>query len=82
VTRAIHVRLDETATAALGLLRDASGLTDSEAVRLALNEAAERRRSRTALVAEAQVLAADAADRAEARAVLELMAELAPAPID
>jgi Arc/MetJ-type ribon-helix-helix transcriptional regulator len=79
VARNIHVRLDDSAAAALGLLRDSGDLNDSEAVRLALHEAAGRRRRRAALAAEAQALAADEADRAEARAVRELMAELAPA---
>ena len=82
MSKAIHVRLDDSAAAALTLLRDAGGLSDSDAVRLALREAAERRRSRAALAAEARALAADEADRAEARAVRELMAELAPEPID
>lgn len=76
------MRLDDSAAAALALLRDAGGLSDSDAVRLALREAAERRRSRAALAAEARALAADEADRAEARAVRELMAELAPELID
>jgi len=77
VARSVHVRLDETAEAALDVVR-AQGATDSEAVRLALAEAAARRRSRSALAAEAQALRADADDRAEAAAVRELMAELAP----
>jgi Arc/MetJ-type ribon-helix-helix transcriptional regulator len=79
--RSIHVRLDEASAAALGLLR-AEGLSDSEAVRVALREASDRRRARAALVAEARALAADRADLAEARAVRELMAELAPEASD
>lgn len=75
--RSIHVRLDDAADAALGVLR-AGGLTDSEAVRVALTEAGERRRTRAALRAEANALAADRDDRAEAQQVRELMAELAP----
>jgi hypothetical protein len=75
--RSIHVRLDEASALALGLLR-AEGLSDSEAVRVALRETADRRRARAALVAEARALAADRADLEEARAVRELMAELAP----
>ena len=75
--RSIHVRLDEASVAALGLLR-AEGLSDSEAVRVALREASDRRRARAALVAEARALAVDGGDLAEARAVRELMAELAP----
>jgi hypothetical protein len=75
--RSIHVRLDEASALALGLLR-AEGLSDSEAVRVALRETADRRRARAALAAEARALAADRADLEEARAVRELMAELAP----
>lgn len=75
--RAIHVRLDDDADAALGRLR-AGGLTDSEAVRVALREAADRRGARSALVAEVAALVADPEDRAEAQTVRELMADLAP----
>jgi Arc/MetJ-type ribon-helix-helix transcriptional regulator len=77
MSRSIHVRLDDAADAALGLL-SADGLSDSEAVRAALREAGERRRTRAALAAEASALAADPGERAEARHVRELMAELAP----
>jgi Arc/MetJ-type ribon-helix-helix transcriptional regulator len=79
--RSIHVRLDEPSAVALGLLR-AGGLSDSEAVRAALREAADRRRTRSSLIAEARTLAADREDLAEAREVRGLMAELAPAKID
>jgi Arc/MetJ-type ribon-helix-helix transcriptional regulator len=81
MARSIHVRLDDAADDALRVLR-AGGLTDSEAVRVALREAGERRRTRAALAAEAAALAADRDDRAEARRVRELMAELAPEPAD
>jgi Arc/MetJ-type ribon-helix-helix transcriptional regulator len=77
MSRSIHVRLDDAAEAALAVLR-AGGLSDSEAVRVALREAGERRRKRATLAAEARALAADPDDRAEARHVRELMAELAP----
>jgi hypothetical protein len=75
--RSIHVRLDDTSALALGLLR-AGGLSDSEAVRVALREAADRRRARMALASEARALAADRDDLAEAQEVGELMSELAP----
>ena len=75
--RSIHVRLDPASADALAVVR-ACGLSDSEAVRTALREAARRRRSRTALVDEARSLAADEADREEMRTVRELMDELAP----
>ncbi len=79
--RSIHVRLDDAADGALAVLR-AGGLSDSEAVRVALREAGERRRSRAALAAEVQALASDSDDRAEARQVRELMAGLAPEAVD
>jgi Arc/MetJ-type ribon-helix-helix transcriptional regulator len=77
LARSIHVRLDDAAEDALSILRN-SGMSDSEAVRTALQESAARRRRKSALRAEAARVAADPADRAEARAILELMEELAP----
>ena len=81
VSRSIHVRLDDAADAALEVLR-AGGLTDSEAVRVALREAGQRRRMRSALAAEVDELANDPEDVIEARQVRELMAELAPQTTD
>lgn len=77
MARSLHVRLDDTSAAALEVVR-ASGMTDSEAVRAALREAAARRRSRSALREEVLRLAADEADREEMRLIREQMAELAP----
>ena len=77
VARSIHVRLDEASAAALEVVR-ASGMSDSDAVRTALREAAARRRVRSALREEVLRLAADEADREEMRVVRQLMAELAP----
>jgi antitoxin component of RelBE/YafQ-DinJ toxin-antitoxin module len=77
VGRSLHVRLDEASAAALAVVR-AGGLTDSEAVRVALREAAARRRVRSVLRAEVQGIAADESDREEMRAIREQMAELAP----
>lgn len=77
MARSLHVRLDETADAALAVVR-AEGMTDSEAVRTALREAAGRRRARSALRAEVRRLAADENDREEMRVVREQLAELAP----
>jgi hypothetical protein len=77
MARSLHVRLDDTSAAALLIVR-ADGLTDSEAVRVALREAADRRRRRSSLRAEAAALAADRADREEVRIVREFMEELAP----
>ncbi|MDX6466401.1 MAG: hypothetical protein QOI27_1441 [Gaiellaceae bacterium] len=76
MTRSLHVRLDASSAAALDLVR-AGGLTDSEAVRLALREAADRRRTRSSIRAEVLRLAADARDREEMRLVREQLAELA-----
>ena len=75
--RSLHVRLDEASAAALAIVR-ADGLTDSEAVRTALREAAARRRVRSALRDEVRRLAADEGDREEMRIVREQLAELAP----
>jgi hypothetical protein len=73
----LHVRLDDSSAAALEIIR-ASGLTDSEAVRTALREAAARRRVRSAIRDEVRRLAADEGDREEMRIVREQLAELAP----
>ncbi|HEX6228097.1 MAG TPA: hypothetical protein VFZ41_01385 [Solirubrobacterales bacterium] len=77
MSRSLHVRLDDSAAAALRIVRGGT-MSDSEAVRTALRESAARRRARSALAAEVERLAADETDRAEMRAVREQMAELAP----
>ena len=79
--RSLHVRLDDAAAAALEIVR-ADGLTDSEAVRTALREAAARRRARSAIREEVRRLAADPRDREEMRIVREQLAELAPPTSD
>jgi antitoxin component of RelBE/YafQ-DinJ toxin-antitoxin module len=79
--RSIHVRLDDASAAALAIVR-AGGLTDSEAVRTALREAASRRRVRSTIRAEVRRLAADEGDREEMRIIREQLAELAPSPAD
>jgi hypothetical protein len=56
-------------------------MTDSEAVRTALLEAAARRRTRSSIAREVELLAADEADREEMRIIREQMAELAPDPL-
>ena len=81
MSRSLHVRLDDSSAAALDVVR-AGGLTDSEAVRLALREAAARRRVRSAIREEVDSLAADRADREEMRVIREQMAGLAPPPPD
>ena len=77
----LHVRLDDSSVAALSVVRS-DGLSDSEAVRTALREAAARRRARSSIAAEVRRLAADEDDRAQMRAIREQMAELAPEPTD
>jgi len=77
VARSLHVRLDDASAAALDVVR-ADGMTDSEAVRTALREAAARRRVRSAIREEVRRVAADENDREEMRIIREQMAELAP----
>jgi hypothetical protein len=77
--RALHVRLDDASAAALEIVR-AGGMTDSEAVRTALREAAARRRVRSAIRDEVQRLAADEGDREEMRVIREQMSDIAPPP--
>ena len=77
MARSLHVRLDEASAAALEIVR-AGELSDSEAVRTALREAASRRRARSAIRDEARRVAADEGDREEMRIVREQLAELAP----
>jgi Arc/MetJ-type ribon-helix-helix transcriptional regulator len=57
-------------------------MSDSEAVRTALQESAARRRARSSIAEEVARLAADEADRTEMRIVREQMAELAPETLD
>jgi hypothetical protein len=77
MARSIHVRLDDASAAALEIVR-ATQMTESEAVRTALREAAARRRVRSAIAEEVAELAGDPADRDEMRLIREQMAELAP----
>ena len=55
-------------------------MSDSEAVRTALREAAARRRVRSSIVEEVRRLSADEDDREEMQSIREQMADLAPAP--
>lgn len=81
MAKSLHVRLDDASVAALDVVR-AGGMTDSEAVRTALREAAARRRMRSAIREEVERIAADERDRDEMRLVREQMAKLAPAVRD
>ena len=80
-SRSLHVRLDDASAAALEIVRGGA-LTDSEAVRTALREAAARRRVRSAIREEVRRVAADETDREAMRAIREQMAELAPPSAD
>jgi Arc/MetJ-type ribon-helix-helix transcriptional regulator len=79
MARSLHVRLDDSSATALDVIR-AGGMSDSEAVRTALREAAARRRMRSSLAEEVRRLAADETDREEMRLVREQLADLAPPP--
>jgi len=68
MARTVQARLDERSERDLAVLRN-EGHSDSDAVRLALREAAERRRRRGALRLEAEAAAADPDDLAEARRI-------------
>ena len=72
MARAISVRLDDEAEQALRTL-EATGLSQSDAIRSALLTSARRLRRRRDLAAEVAALEADDADRAEMLAVAELM---------
>ena len=69
------MRLDDGAERALREL-EATGLSRSDAVRMALVAAARRLRDRRRLSAEAAELEADADDRARIRAVADVMEDL------
>ncbi|MBV9410952.1 MAG: ribbon-helix-helix protein, CopG family [Acidimicrobiia bacterium] len=75
MTKAISVRLDDDAAKALRAL-EASGLSRSEAIRVALVASARRLRQRRELASEVAALEADEADRSEMLAVADLMENL------
>jgi hypothetical protein len=79
MSRSLHVRLDDAASTALEIVR-AGELSDSEAVRVALREAAARRRLRSTVRDEVRLLSADDGDVEEMRIIREQLAELAPPP--
>jgi Arc/MetJ-type ribon-helix-helix transcriptional regulator len=82
VSRTVQARLDERAEDDLALLRGEAA-SDSEAIRLALRESAERRRRRSEVRAEALRAAEDPADLDDARAVrADMDAIAAPWPED
>jgi hypothetical protein len=65
VARTVQARLDEHSEQDLAVLRN-EGHSDSEAIRLALHEAAELRRRKSVLRLEAEAAAVDPDDLAEA----------------
>jgi len=79
--RTVQARLDEHSEQDLALLRN-EGRSDSEAIRLALHEAAEARRRKSALRLEAQTAAADPDDLAEALRVRREMDSITAAWVE
>ena len=75
VAQAISVRLDDDSERALRAL-EATGLSRSDAIRMALIESARQLRGRAALAAEVAALEADEVDRAEMLSVAGLMESL------
>jgi hypothetical protein len=73
--RAISVRLDDEADKALRML-EATGLSQSEAIRTALLSEVRHRRRNREIAAEVASLEADEDDRREMLAVAELMETL------
>jgi len=78
MARTVQARLDEHSEQDLAVLRN-EGHSDSEAIRLALHEAAEQRRRKSAVRLEAQAAAADPDDLAEALRVRAEMEAIAAA---
>jgi Arc/MetJ-type ribon-helix-helix transcriptional regulator len=76
-SRVIRARLDEASARGLSVLMG-EGRNESEAIRAALVEAADRRRRRSSLAEEARRLAADPVDLAAVRAVMADMEALSP----
>ena len=79
--RTVQARLDERSERDLAVLRN-EGHSDSEAIRLALHEAAELRRRKSALRLEAEAAATDPDDLAEALLVRTEMDALSAAWTD
>ena len=78
VARTVQARLDDRSEQDLAVLRN-EGHTDSEAIRLALHEAAALRRRKSSLRLEAEAAAADPDDLAEALRVRAEMDAIAAA---
>ena len=72
MTKAVSVRLDDEAQRALRAL-EATGLSQSEAIRSALLVSAGRLRKQSELAAEVATLEADDLDRAEMLSIAAMM---------
>jgi antitoxin component of RelBE/YafQ-DinJ toxin-antitoxin module len=72
MAKAISVRLDDDAQRALRVL-EATGVSQSEAIRSSLLASAERLRRRSELAAEVAALEADELDRAEMVSIAAMM---------
>jgi predicted transcriptional regulator len=72
MAKAISVRLDDDAQRALRIL-EATGLSQSAAIRSALLASAERVRKRSELAAETAALDADEVDRVEMLSIASMM---------
>ncbi|WP_419927326.1 ribbon-helix-helix protein, CopG family [Candidatus Poriferisocius sp.] len=75
MAHAVSVRLDDEAVGALNRLTS-TGLSQSEAIRSALVDAADRLHDMVSLATEARALEADEFDRAEMLAIAEMMESL------
>jgi hypothetical protein len=78
VARTVQARLDDRSEQDLAVLRN-EGRSDSEAIRVALREAAARRRMKSTVRREVEEIASDPADLAEMQRVRREMAALAAA---
>lgn len=78
MARTVQARLDDLSERDLAVLRN-EGHSDSEAIRVALHEAADLRRRKSVVRLEAQAAAADPDDVAEALRVREEMDLIAAA---
>lgn len=75
MSRAVSIRLDEESLGALASLEQ-GGLSRSEAIRLALCESAAKRKTRSALRADAARIARDDTDRREMAAIMSDLDEI------
>jgi Arc/MetJ-type ribon-helix-helix transcriptional regulator len=81
MAKTVQARLDERSEQDLALLRN-EGRSDSEAIRIALHEAAEARRRKSALRLEAEAAAHDPDDLADALRVRREMDAIAAAWVE